>query len=185
MIHIFDAAVCPDTDTLQILRDQRVMAGGGYLGGAAQHVWTTTEWRRLQQSQILPLPIWVAPYESWFHEMGAIAGNAALDVLQSLHLTSLVVLDVEEGYQVGVEYVRGFGDALRAGDCDLALYAVSSDLRYMGPQVPHLFTWAANPGAGWTFLGDDTMAWQYAFHPFYDLSVADNTIPTAKWSGDL
>lgn len=185
MIHIFDASICPDPDTLRILWDQQVYAGGGYLGGAAQHVWTLTEWRRLQQGGLRPLPIWVAPFDSMFHEMGAIAGNAALSAMAQVGLTSLVVLDLEAGYNIREDYVKGFEDSLVAGSCELALYGVHEDLRRMAEVVAPLFTWVAAPGAAWTFLGSDTAAWQYAFHQTYDLSVADDDIPTAEWSKTL
>jgi hypothetical protein len=185
MMHIFDAAVCPDQDTLRTLLDQQVLVGGGYLGGAATHVWTLAEWRRLQQAQIRPLPIWVAPYESMFHEMGAIAGNAALSAMQQLGLESLVVLDLQAGYNVREDYVQGFYDALVEGRCDLALYGTPSDLRHMSAFVNPIFTWVAAPSASWTFLGDDAAAWQYAFHQSYDLSVADSDILTAEWGRTL
>jgi len=185
MIHIFDASICPDPDTLKILLDQQVFVGAGYLGGAAQHVWTFTEWRRLQQASLRPLPIWVAPYESQFHEMGAIAGNAALSAMLQIGLTSLVVLDLEAGYNIRQDYVKGFEDSIVAGGCELALYGTPYDLRRMSEVVNPIYTWVAAPGAIWTFLGLDASAWQYAFHQTYDLSVADSDIPTAEFSRDL
>jgi len=185
MMHIFDASICPDPDTLHILRDQQVFIGGGYLGGAAQHVWTFSEWRRLQQAGLRPLPIWVAPFESMFHEMGAIAGNAALSAMGQVGMTSLVVLDLEAGYNVREDYVLGFEGAVIAGACELALYGTPEDLRRMDGVVNPIFTWVAAPGATWTFLTHDAGAWQYAFHQTYDLSVADNDIPSAGWSRTL
>jgi len=185
MIHAFDASVCPDPDTLKILRDQQVLIGGGYLGGAAQHVWTFSEWRRLQQGGFRPLPIWVAPFDSMYHEMGAIAGNAALSSMQQVGLTSLVVLDLEAGYNVREDYVLGFEDAVIAGACELVLYGTPEDLRRVDGVVNPLFTWVAFPGATWTFLPYDAGAWQYAFHQTYDLSVADDDTPTAEWARTL
>jgi len=185
MMHIFDASICPDPDTLRILRDQQVLVGAGYLGGAAQHVWTFTEWRRLQQGGFRPLPIWVAPYESQFHEMGSIAGNAALSSMEQLGLTSLVVLDLEAGYDIREDYVKGFEDAVVAGACELALYGTAEDLRRMELLAAPLFTWVAAPGATWTFLRPGAAAWQYAFHQTYDLSVCDDDTPTAEWGRTL
>jgi len=185
MMHIFDASICPDRDTLATLRDQNVLVGGGYLGGAAQHVWTFSEWRRLQQAGLRPLPIWVAPFESMFHEMGAIAGNAALSAMQQVGLTSIVVLDIEAGYDIREDYVRGFENSVVAGAAELVLYGTPDDLRRMAETINPLFSWVAAPGATWTFLPLGAAAWQYAFHQTYDLSVADDDIPTAGWGRSL
>jgi hypothetical protein len=185
MIHMFDAAICPDVDTLKTLSDQQVLIGGGYLGGSAEHVWTATEWRRLRRVDLRPMPIWVAPFGSMYHEMGAIAGNAALIAMQQMGMASLVVLDLEAGYNVQEDYVAGFDASLVAGNCDLALYGVPEDLRRMEGVVFPLFTWVAAPGATWTFLDRDALAWQYAFHQSYDLSVAEDGIPAADWVGTL
>jgi len=185
MMHIFDASICPDPDTLRTLRDQQVFVGGGYLGGATQHTWTFAEWRRLQQASLRPLPIWVAPFESMFHEMGAIAGNAALSAMAQVGLTSVVVLDMEAGYAIREDYVKGFEDSVVNGACELVLYGTPEDLRRMDGVVSPLFTWVAAPGATWTFLTDDAGAWQYSFHQTYDLSVADDDIPTAQWGRTL
>jgi len=185
MIHVFDSAVCPPADALATLRDQYVLAGGGYVVGAAQHVWTRSEWARLQAARISPLPIWVAPFESRFHEMGAIAGNAALAAMQAFGLTDLVVLDLEAGYEVREDYVVGFYDAVARGSCGLALYGVPEALRQMNAVVSPVFTWVAAPGATWTFLAENSLAWQYSFHQSYDLSVADESLPLARFSWDL
>lgn len=181
MIHGFDASVCPDTDTLRILHDSSVFVGGGYIGGATPHVWTAKEWSRLELAGIHPLPIWVAPFESKFHELGAIAGNAALERMQAFGLTSLLVLDIEAGFGIAEDWVLGFSDAVVAGDCALALYGATEDIRRLSPSANPLFNWVSRPSAAWTFLLPDTSAWQYWFGPDYDLSVMDNDIPVAQF----
>jgi hypothetical protein len=182
MIHAFDAAYCPGVATLRTLRSENVELAGGYVGGAAEHTWTDLEWARVRDEGFRPLPLWVAPYGAATHELGALAGNAALTRMQEVGLTSLVVLDLEAGYNVDAEWLTGFEDALTIGSCDLALYATPGDLRRYDPSVSRLFSWAADPGASWFFLQADTAGWQYFFGAYYDLSVFDTGTPTASYS---
>lgn len=169
-----DGASEPTEPEMDALLYSGISWVAGYIGGRALNVWSPEVWRVLHEDGMELLPIWVAPLsaDDPGREQGIQEGNEALVTMQSLGLTGLVVLDVENGLEP-YEYALGFRDAVNNGECALVVYGTNSTLWALRTALN--FAWLAN----WSNPRPEDQPypadlWQYGTGSRWDYSIADN-----------
>jgi hypothetical protein len=183
MIWGLDSAYLADDATVSRYYDLGWRWHGGYVGGAALHVWAISDWQRLMRAGLAALPIWVAPLEPAAHSSGINEGNACLDKLQELSLSGVVVLDVESN-AVPFAYAEGFVDAVHAGKCSVVLYGAPDTLQGLSG-LPFDAWWLASwvvPASLVKQAPPDWTLWQYATGPQCDFSVALDSFTFADFA---
>jgi len=159
----------------------------GYLGpvGGTPHVWTANEWKRHRDAGLKLGPIWVAPYGAPGRQAGLDHGNAALTVMQLLHMSGFLFLDVENG-AAPRDYAAGFVDAVHAGSCAVGLYGSRTTILGIGDLLGQgdawwLADWLPDPGPA---APPDWSMWQcssvWISGTRYDLNVARDDFPFAE-----
>lgn len=170
MIYGVDAAYPGDPAKLAALNWQFVC---GYLGGGNEtRAWTSNEWRAFAQAGFKLGPIAVAPFGEPSNQVGVDHGNRALVAMQALHLSGMVLHDVENG-ATPRDYAKGFVDSCHAGSCAVTLYGSRTTILAIGDLYDSW--WLAEWVQSGTKLGKaplDWSMWQYATGPNYDYNVA-------------
>ncbi len=117
-------------------------------------------------------------------QAGVDAGNAALDAMQAIGLSGIVLLDVESG-AIPLDYVAGFVDACHAGECQVGLYGSRPTLAGTFPEAGVDVWWLAEWVQSGLKLGPAPLnwsMWQYATGPSWDYDVAVDDFPFATLS---
>jgi hypothetical protein len=139
---------------------------GGYIGGAAFHVWTDADWQRFPGSK---LPIWVGRTPG----DGPAEGREAAAELARLRvpLGSVVALDMEN--RVDGEYVTNFGQAVHDAGYRVWVYGSVSSVASNPPLNGYwLADWVGNTPALFGLLGQPHVrAVQFLPTPGYDVSL--------------
>lgn len=157
MIFMADAAF--PTFTLP-RKDTKVVCG--YIGGRAEHVWTSSDWNRFRG--VKRLPIWVNTGES-----GTIQGLACLRALYELHIPvgSRVVIDMET--EVNSLIIRSFYSVLHYFGYEVWVYGSASTV-FGNPACDGYWVadWTGKPHM---YTGPMVRATQYVDGNLWDQSV--------------
>lgn len=169
-----DAAYLPTSSGPERFYAQGWRFFGGYIGGRAEHVWPASDWQRVAKAGFGLLPIWVAPSTDSSRDQGVDEGNAALAAMQSIGLSGLVMLDIENGADL-TTYTSGFVDAVHAGSCRVGIYGTQPTIETVGQNVKTDAWWLAFwPGSPMPLkpAPSDWSLWQWAAGESLDFNIA-------------
>ena len=157
------------------------VAAGYYGGPAAYHVWPVVDWERFPGPR---LPIWVAGTDAAAEAVQAIRALQELKV----PLGSFTVVDMEtRAGRADVDYVYGFGGALRAAGYRVWTYGSASTVFKLPPLNGY---WVADYTSDMSLIDQllqtghvRAVQYQADVAPGYDVSLVKQWTEGGMWSG--